>query len=176
MTTDPYGQWMGTPMDDDDIDDLLGAAGWGILSLADGDEPYSIPISFGYDGEEIYFALIRADPPNRKFEFITDGATARLLVTDIRAKYDWRSVAVTGSVRAIERTDDLGGEGLLPEVDRKPDQTTERSDGWGVLLDILEENPWFSSEYERAEPVAALQGWRLEADDIRGVEVNAEGE
>jgi len=176
MTTEPYGQWMGTPIAEKEVDDLLDSAGWGVLSLAKGDEPYSIPVSFGYTGEEVYFAFLRADPPNTKFEFVRDGATARLLVLDVRAKFDWRSVAVTGPVRAVERRDDLGGEGLEPEVDYRPDQGTERGRDWAVLLDALEENAWFSSDYERAEPVSALQGWRLEPDEIRGIEVREDTE
>jgi nitroimidazol reductase NimA-like FMN-containing flavoprotein (pyridoxamine 5'-phosphate oxidase superfamily) len=158
-------------MDDEDVEDLLSSAGWGVLSLARDDEPYSIPISFGYTGTEVYFAFLRADPPNTKFEFVRDGAPARLLVTDVRAMYDWQSVAVTGSVRAVTRRQDLGEEGMLSEVDEKPDQKTERGRDWGELLDTLEENVWFSSDYERAEPVSELQGWRLEPDQIQGVEI-----
>lgn len=155
-------------MDDDAVEGLLESAGWGILSLARGDEPYSIPISFGYTGEEVYFAFLRADSPNTKLEFIREGAPARLLVTDIRAKFDWQSVAVSGTVTKVERQHDPDDEELLPEVDAKPDQGTERGRDWAVLLDELEENTWFSSDYERADPVSELQGWRLEPDEIRG--------
>jgi len=176
MATEPYGQWMGTPMGEADIDDLLDSAGWGVLSLAKDDEPYSIPVSFGYTGEEVYFAFIRATPPNTKFEFIEDGATARLLVTDVRGNFDWQSVAVTGPVRAITRRDDLGGEDLLSEIDDRPDRSTERGRDWAVLLDTLEENAWFSSDYERAKPVSKLQGWRLEPDEIRGIELRDDAE
>jgi hypothetical protein len=45
-----------------------------------------------------------------------------------------------------------------------------------VLLDTLDENEWFSSEYERAEPVSELQGWWLDPDEIHGVEVRADAE
>ncbi|MEF8901687.1 MAG: pyridoxamine 5'-phosphate oxidase family protein, partial [Halovenus sp.] len=152
------------------------SAGWGVLSLAKDDEPYSIPISFGYADEAVYFAFLRADPPNTKFEFVQDGAPARLLVTDIRAKYDWQSVAVTGSVHVVRRQQDLGEEGLLSEVDEKPDPKTERGRDWAVLLDTLEDNVWFSSDYERAEPVSELQGWRLEPDRIQGIEIQRDTE
>ena len=174
MGTEPYGQWKGVPMDGGEVDDLLESAGWGVLSLARDGEPYSIPVSFGYTGDEVYFAFIRADPPNTKFEFIRDGALARLLVTDVRATFDWQSVAVTGPVRAVERRQDLGGEGLLSEVDYRPDQRTERGRDWAVLLEELVENDWFSSDYERADSVSELQGWRLNPDEIRGIEVQEE--
>lgn len=163
-------------MDEADVDDLLDSAGWGVLSLARDGEPYSIPVSFGYTGENVYFAFVRAGPPNTKFEFIADGATARLLVMDVRDTYDWRSVAVTGPVRAIRRREDLGGEDLMEELDDRPDRGTERGRDWAVLLDALEENTWFSSDYERAEVVSELQGWRLEIDEIHGVEVRVDAE
>lgn len=176
MTSEPFGQWMGAPMDDEEIEAILESAGWGILSLANDDEPYSIPVSFSYTDGAVYFAFLRADPPNRKFDFIQEGATARLLVTDVRAKFDWRSIAVTGPVRAVTRREDLGGEGLLSEVDAQPDQRTERGRDWAVLLETLEDNVWFSSDYESADTVAAIQGWRLEPDDVRGMEVRASRE
>jgi hypothetical protein len=176
MATEPFGQWRGTEMDENDVDELLNSAGWGVLSLARDDEPYSIPVSFGYDGESVFFAFVRASPPNTKFDFIEDGATARLLVTDVRDTYDWQSVAVTGPVRAVRRREDLGGEDLLSEIDDRPDRRTERHREWAVLLDTLDENEWFSSEYERAEPVSELQGWWLDPDEIHGVEVRADAE
>ena len=149
MTMDPYGQWMGTPMDEGEVDDLLQSSGWGVVSLADGDDPYSLPISFGYTDDAVYFAFIQDSPTNTKVEFIEDGTTARLLVTDVRARFDWQSVAVTGPVEAVD-----------PEGDR-----------WDVLHDSLADNAWFSTDFERAPSVRGLQGWRLDPDEVRGLEV-----
>jgi nitroimidazol reductase NimA-like FMN-containing flavoprotein (pyridoxamine 5'-phosphate oxidase superfamily) len=149
MTQEPYGQWMGSPMDERDIDDLLTSTGWGVLSLADGGEPYSVPVSFGYDGADVYFAFIRDSPTNRKFDFLADGGRARLLVTNVGGRFDWQSIAVTGVLRAVER------------------------DGadWERLLDAMEDNAWFSADFERAAGIEEIQGWRLEPDEIRGLEV-----
>jgi nitroimidazol reductase NimA-like FMN-containing flavoprotein (pyridoxamine 5'-phosphate oxidase superfamily) len=149
MTTDPYGQWMGTPMDEREIDDVLGSTGWGIITLADDDEPYSIPVSFGYDGEDVYFVFIRDSPTNTKFEFAEGGKTARLLVTDVQARFDWQSIAVTGTLREVPHD----------------------GDDWDELMAVLDEQAWFSSEFERAAGVEELVGWRLEPDQVRGLEV-----
>lgn len=149
MTHDPYGQWMGTPMDEREIDAVLDTTGWGIITLAEDDEPYSIPVSFGWDGEDAYFAFIRDSPTNTKFEFAADGKTARLLVTDVKARFDWQSIAVTGTLRAIDRD----------------------TDDWATLMDRLEGNAWFSTDFERAAGVEDLQGWRLDPDEVRGLEV-----
>lgn len=149
MTNDPYGQWMGSPMDEREIDAVLGSAGWGVITLAEDDEPYSIPVSFGYDGEAVYFVFIRDSPTNAKFEYAEDGKTARLLVTDVQARFDWQSIAVTGKLRSIE-----------------PDTAD-----WDDLLTVLDEQAWFSAEFERAAGVDELVGWRLDPAQIRGLEV-----
>ncbi|MDS0258766.1 pyridoxamine 5'-phosphate oxidase family protein [Haloarcula sp. S1CR25-12] len=149
MPTETYGQWMGTPMDERDIDRLLTDAGWGVLSLAEGDEPYSIPVSFGYDGADVFLALIRDSPANTKFEFVEDGQRARLLVTDIGGRFDWQSIAVTGSVRALDRD---GSE-------------------WDGAVETLDDNAWFSTDFERAEGIEEITVWRLAPDEVRGLEV-----
>ena len=149
MTMETYGQWMGTPMNDRDIDHLLDDRGWGVLSLAEDGRPYSIPVSFGYDGRDVYLALIRDSPSNTKFEFVSDGQTARLLVTDIGGRFDWRSVSVTGPVGPLARD----------------------SDGWDHAVETLDENAWFSTDFERAGGIEEITVWRLTPDEVRGLEV-----
>jgi len=152
MTADPYAQWMGEPMAEDDVETLLTAANHGVLGLADGDEPYTIPVSFGYDDGDIFFAFVRTGPDSEKFEFIESGATARLLVTDIKARFDWQSVAVTGPVEAVSLTDS----------------------NWARLVETLDNNPWFSTAFEDDEHVEGVQGWRLVPDAVAGLEVQPE--
>ncbi|WP_136716272.1 pyridoxamine 5'-phosphate oxidase family protein [Halorientalis salina] len=149
MTMDTTGQWMGTPMDARTVDDLLEAHGWAVLSLARDDEPYSIPISFGYDSEDVYFVFLEDSPDGRKFEFIDEGASVRLLVTDIGGRFDWQSIAVTGNARRIDHD----------------------TDDWTHLMDTLDDNAWFSSDFERADSLEAMHGWRLDVDEVRGLEV-----
>lgn len=134
-------------MAEDEIDAMLDSAGWGILSMADNDEVYSLPISFGYTGEEIYFAFIRQTPSDTKFEYITDGRNVRMLVTDIESRLDWRSVAVSGPVTSIKR----GG------------------DEWTELLDAMEDNAWFSSDFRLAAMNNGLHGFRLTSQERQGM-------
>ncbi|MFB6178798.1 MAG: pyridoxamine 5'-phosphate oxidase family protein [Halorientalis sp.] len=149
MTMDTTGQWMGTPMNTDEIDGLLVEKGWGIVSLASDDEPYSIPISFGYDGEDIYFVFLEDSPDNRKLDFIDDGKTVRLLVTDVGGRFHWQSIAVTGTARTVEHD----------------------TDDWTHLMDTLDDNGWFSSDFERSGSLSDMHGWRLDVDEVRGLEV-----
>jgi len=149
MPTETYGQWMGTPMDSRDIDRMLTNTGWGVLALANGDEPYSIPVSFGYDGEDVFLALIRDSPSNTKFDYIDDGQRARLLVTDVGGRFDWRSIAVTGTTQTLDR----------------------ETDEWDHAVETLDANAWFSTDFERATGIAEITVWRLAPDEIRGLEV-----
>jgi hypothetical protein len=140
-------------MSDDAVDELLRAAEWGTLALADGGEPYSIPISFGYDGTDVYFGLVEEGSTNVKRSFIADGARARLLVTDIKSQFDWRSAAVTGTARPVE-----------PSGDR-----------WETLQGLLGENSWFSTTSERTDATegetGGVHGWWLDPDEVDGREV-----
>ncbi len=152
MTADPYAQWMGEPMVEEDVEALLTVADHGVLGLAAGDEPYTLPVSFGYDDGDIFFAFVRSGPDSEKFEFIENGGTARLLVTDIKARFDWQSVAVTGPVEAVSVTDSE----------------------WARLVDALDSNPWFSTAFEDDERVEGVQGWRLVPETVEGIEVQPE--
>lgn len=135
-------------MDSDDVDRLLESQGYGIISLCADGEPYSIPVSFGYDGEYVYVPFLINEPDATKTRFISDGATARLLVTDVRDRFDWQSVSVTGTARSI----DPGG------------------DEWDRFLETLVDNGWFMRGFERADSVDSIQGWRIEIDELQGLE------
>ncbi len=136
-------------MADADAADLLQTAGWGVLTLADGDRPYSIPASVGYDGETVSFLLVWQRPDDRKFEFVGNSQPARLLVTRVDARFDWASVAVTGPVRAVDRD---GAE-------------------WETLVTTLDGSDWFSPAFDAAEAVSSVQGWALDPDRVTGMEV-----
>jgi len=148
MSSNPYAQFSGVPMNSKDIDDLLVSQGYGILSLCREGDPYSIPISFGYDGEHVYFGLLEDSPEPMKFEFIEDGATVRLLVTDIHGRFDWQSVALTGPVEKLN-----------------PD-----GDEWEPFMNTLADNAWFMREFEQSDAIESIQGWKLEIDELQGLE------
>jgi hypothetical protein len=139
-------------MNSEDIDDLLDSQGYGILSLCRDGEPYSIPISFGYDGDHVYFGLLEEGPEPTKMAFIEDGATARLLATDIRGRFDWQSVAVTGPVRALDAD----------------------GDEWDHFMDVMDDNAWFMRSFERSDAVESIQGWQLRVEELQGLEQKEE--
>jgi hypothetical protein len=148
MSSNPYAQFTGTRMDDDDVAGLLRSQGYGVLSLCRDGVPYSIPMSFGYDGEAVYFGFIEESPDPEKMSFVSEGATARLLVTDVRGRFDWRSVAVTGPVSSVSRG----------------------SEEWDHLMETLDDNGWFMRSFERSDAVRTIYGWRLAPEEVRGHE------
>jgi nitroimidazol reductase NimA-like FMN-containing flavoprotein (pyridoxamine 5'-phosphate oxidase superfamily) len=85
---------------DDEIDSLLDTGGVGAISFADDDEPYSVPISYGYDtdGRDIYVRFGFA-PDSEKRRFVEDAAIASLVVTDDTG--GWRSVVARGPLTKV---------------------------------------------------------------------------
>ena len=146
MSEGQFGPWIGTPMSDRDIDKLLDAAGYGILSLAREGEAYAIPVSVGYDGEDVYLAFLEMDPPHRKSEFAEATERACLNVSDIHGRFDWQNIVVSGPLRAV-------------------DADTE---AFEELLAIMEDNAWFSTTFMRDSSLSNVQGYVLEPEEISG--------
>ncbi|ATW87545.1 hypothetical protein halTADL_0747 [Halohasta litchfieldiae] len=90
-----------TELDDAEIDSLLGTGGIGVISFADGDEPYSIPVSYGYDSnaECLYVRFGFADNSEKR-QFIDDGVTASLVVM-AESMDGWQSVVARGPLHKV---------------------------------------------------------------------------
>lgn len=146
MSERQFGAWIGTPMSERDIDNLLDATGYGILSLADGGDAYAIPVSVGYDGERVYLAFLEMDPPHRKTEFADATEQACLTVSDIQGRFDWENVILTGSLREVD----------------------SESDEFDDLLAALDDNAWFSSTFTRSSGVGNVRGYALDIESVTG--------
>ena len=83
-------------LDREEIDNLLGDGGVGVISFAEEDEPYAMPVSYGYDtdAEGLYIRLGFA-PESEKRRFVDDGETASLVITD-ETPAGWQSVVAKG--------------------------------------------------------------------------------
>jgi nitroimidazol reductase NimA-like FMN-containing flavoprotein (pyridoxamine 5'-phosphate oxidase superfamily) len=84
-----------------EIDTVLDNGGVGVISFAADDEPYSVPLSYGYDSEnrEIYVRFGFA-PESDKRRFVDDGSVASLVVTDDDTR-GWRSVVARGPLTEV---------------------------------------------------------------------------
>ncbi|MFC7026767.1 pyridoxamine 5'-phosphate oxidase family protein [Halomicroarcula sp. GCM10025324] len=101
-------------MDDAAIEDFLRSQRFGILGLPADGAPYLVPISFGYDGDALYFTFI-GGPESQKRTLIRASDTATFLVTDVSSMFNWESVVLTGTPERVpesewdELADVLGG-------------------------------------------------------------------
>lgn len=143
--TDEYARHHGFDMDDDEVAAFLRDRGHGVLALADGDAAYGVPISFGYDGERLFFVFQRPTERSRKVRFAETTETATLTVYDVVGKHDWRSAVVEGELREVGEEE------------------------WPVLLDAIEANAWFPSVFSAAEPMQDFLGYELVVESMTGL-------
>ena len=94
-------QVQSTELNDEEIDSLLGSGGVGVISFVDGDEPYSIPISYGYDSSaQCLYVRFGFAPESNKRDIIDDGVTASLVVM-AESIDGWESVVARGPLRKV---------------------------------------------------------------------------
>jgi nitroimidazol reductase NimA-like FMN-containing flavoprotein (pyridoxamine 5'-phosphate oxidase superfamily) len=90
-----------THMDATDIADFLATQHTGVLSLAEGNDSYAIPVSFAHKADEgaVYFRLgYGADSNKRRFVGAVD--TASFVVHD-QTDEGWKSVVVHGELEQL---------------------------------------------------------------------------
>ena len=88
-------------MSAEETDAFLGAHGTGVLSLARDDDPYAIPIAYGYDPSERRFYLRSVSTPDSdKRRFLGGDPQARLVVYEDGEVY--RSVVAAGPLVRID--------------------------------------------------------------------------
>ena len=92
---------LGIELDDPEIDDLLRELGVGILSMSADGVPYGVPLSFGYDGDALYFAFLGARADLRKETYAEPSDEASFTAVDIGPDGAWRSVIVSGPLDRI---------------------------------------------------------------------------
>ncbi len=139
-------------MSDAEIDAFLGGHETGVLSLARDDDPYAIPISYGYDELErqFYFRLV-STPKSEKRRFLDSTPDTRLVVYDHEAD-TYRSVVATGSLENIDPSD------LTPE------QIAQYGQAKRPLFEIWTDGKAdLDIELYRLEPTA-LEGRRTAVD------------
>lgn len=88
-------------MTDAEIDAFLGNGGTGVISFARDDEPYAIPISFGYDSDGPFFYVRLAyGPDSEKRTYVRPNAETSLVVHG-ETEDGWKSVVATGRLEEV---------------------------------------------------------------------------
>lgn len=86
---------------EEEIEETLTAVGFGVLSMIDEEDPYGIPVSFGYDDGDISF-MLQADraAESRKLSALSTDPTVCLTVVQQNQETTelWRSVVITGEL------------------------------------------------------------------------------
>ena len=131
-------------MSDREVERMLRTAGYGALSLAANGEAYAVPMSYGYDGEGLYFVFRRPAERSRKLEFIEETDRAAFVISSVTTKHDWASVVVEGPVIPV------------------------RDEDWSTLLEALEETAWFPSVFSETDPRRDFLGYYLVAERATG--------
>lgn len=93
-----------TEMSASEIDGFLSDNETGVLSLARDNEPYAIPISYGYDADSTTFYMrLVSTPDSEKREFLASSPHTRLVVYDEDdAGTRYRSVVAIGDLEAVD--------------------------------------------------------------------------
>lgn len=112
----------GYEMSTEEIEDFLREKGVGILSLARGNEAYSLPMSFGYDGgTNLYFFMIRFGEKSEKFNFASASDRVCFVVYDVESQERWKSVVAKGRLEPLMDADVQGMERIMMENAWFPD-------------------------------------------------------
>ncbi|MFD1587726.1 pyridoxamine 5'-phosphate oxidase family protein [Halorientalis brevis] len=117
----------------DEVTTVLSRNGIGVLALLDGDQPYPLPMSFGYDGDRPLFVMqFGAGPDSRKFDCLEEGAKAGFTVyEETEPGTEWRSVVITGELREIRDEETVDAyTAIAANAEFAPDMAI-----WGVPLE-----------------------------------------
>jgi len=93
-----------TEMTPAEVDEFLGRNETGVLSLARENDPYAIPISYGYDAAaRTFFLRLVSTPESEKSAFLSSSPDARIVVYDETPDATvYRSVVAIGTLERIE--------------------------------------------------------------------------
>ena len=79
-------------MDQTECLELLASQRLGVLATVDGDEPYAIPMFYGFDGAAVYLGISEG----RKTRALDANPKLCLTVTEVGPGESWRAVVVAG--------------------------------------------------------------------------------
>ena len=136
---------LGIEMNDAGINEVLTETGIGVLSMSEGGEPYGVPLSFGYDGNDrLYFVFLGASTELRKEAYAEQASVASFTTFDVDPDGSWRSVIVAGPLDRIT------------------------IDEWDVAREALADNAYRSNLFSDHEIQENPNVWALEIRDRSG--------
>jgi len=146
----PIDALQGEQMDEQAVDALLADSGVGVLSMAAGNAGYGIPLSFGYDGDRLYFLFVGHSEAWKKVTYAEQSETASFLVFEVEADGQWRSVIVEGPLERVT-----------------PDE-------WDAAREAMADNAYRPDLLTDADPTENPRVWVLDAREKSGRAVGAD--
>lgn len=107
-------------LSEDELDELLGERGHGVLSLADGGRAYGVPMSFGYDGDRLFLEFVRFGEDSEKSRFRESTVEACLTTYTVETRFAWQSLVVRGPLAAVGADEADYAASVLDEYAWKP--------------------------------------------------------
>ncbi|MFQ3318527.1 MAG: nitroimidazol reductase NimA-like FMN-containing flavoprotein [Natronomonas sp.] len=146
MPTDELDDLHGETLSNAERDAFLEASGVGVLALADGDDAYGLPISYGYDGEaeRLFFVFLKPGAESRKEAYAEATDSASFVVYDVDSEHEWTSVVLDGELRPVDEHE------------------------WDDLSTVLERNAWYPDLFSAADPDRGIDGWELVIENASG--------
>lgn len=68
-----------------------------VVSVVDGEEPYAVPVFYGFDGHTLYLGVAEG----RKTRALDVSTRVYIVVTEVGPGDAWRSVAIAGRARTL---------------------------------------------------------------------------
>lgn len=84
-------------LDDAGCRELLRRQRMCVMAVVDGDEPYAVPLFFGFDGETMYLGIAEG----RKTRALDARPRVCIVVTEVGPGDDWASVQVAGTATVL---------------------------------------------------------------------------
>jgi len=137
-------QLRGVAMDEAQLDEFLRERGSGVLSLANENVAYGMPVSFGWDGDNLYFILLQFGEDSEKLDYAATTERATFSTYDFEDEHHWRSVVARGPIEEVSADD--------------TDEVTE----------TMFENAQFASLFPHGEPITDQPRYRLVPEELTG--------
>ena len=136
---------LGRELDESEIEDVLTAAGVGVLSMSADGVPYGVPLSFGYDrAGTVYFVFLGTTNEFRKEAYAEQSDVASFTTFDIDPDGSWRSVIVAGPLARVTPGD------------------------WDTAREAMADNAYRSTLLSQYELQENPNVWALEARELSG--------
>ncbi len=96
-----------TEMTRSEVDEFVSNRETGVLTLAQNDEPYAIPISYGYnDSSGTFYMRLVSTPESEKRAYLGSSPDVRVVIYDGNdEKTEYRSVVAKGALEELDPAD-----------------------------------------------------------------------